>query len=264
VTWLVELADTSVLTPRSRTRSAERIIDGVANAMDVDLDRFRRYTRWHRYANRRRYDAPADPWKVVRVDPEEVTFYAVVSLKWGLGRVRGGEWDRRANCGRVSDVYIHEGLTQRFEEGYDWEETAYYRWARNQFDAGNTVRGYETLEAFRTQRCEYVDDLFESVREEGYRPNFETTYDDPGEVEYAHDLEPLVLVGRSGEIIWSEGFHRLVVASILGIDEIPVYVLRRHEQWQEVRDAIDGVPATGLPPELEAYTDHPDVRDVLA
>ena len=36
------------------------------------LERFRLGTAWHRVCNERRYDAPADPWRRVWVDPAEV------------------------------------------------------------------------------------------------------------------------------------------------------------------------------------------------
>lgn len=228
----------------------------------MSLRRFRYYTKWHQLANRRRYAAPADPWNAICVDPTDVEYYATVSLEWGLGRVRGGEWDRPSNFDRLSDTTTAKGLRQRFEEGRAWEDTAYYESAKEKFDDGNEVRGCETLEQFREERCEYVDELFESMRRDGYRPNYETTYDDPTEVEYVHDLEPLVVIGRSGTVCWTEGYHRLIVAKILGVDEIPVYVVRRHEQWQRKRDEISETPSSELPSELEAYADHPDVQDV--
>ena len=57
-------------------------------------------------------------------------------------------------------------------------------------------------------------------------------YDGPEDVGYIHDLEPMALIGRDGEVIWTEGFHRLVLADLADIGAIPVYVLRRHEAWQ--------------------------------
>lgn len=227
------------------------------------LDDFRYYSEWHDHANRRRYDAPADPWAVVRVDPAEVTRYASVDLRWGVGRVRGGDWDRPENCEDVTGTAMFEGLRRRFEEGRDWEETAYYERERERFEEVDQYRGYEDFDAYREERFPEVDDLFERMRSEGYRPNFERVYDDVAAVEYVHELEPLVGIGRSGEVIWSEGYHRLALARILGIDEIPVYVLRRHERWQRKRDAVANAPDGEVPPDLEAHADHPDLADVV-
>ncbi|PSQ50637.1 hypothetical protein BRD15_01285 [Halobacteriales archaeon SW_6_65_15] len=230
----------------------------------MSLDYFRYYTEWNHVANRRRYAAPADPWAIVRVDPADVEYYTTTSLEWGLGRVRGGDWDRPTNCEPLSDTTTAKGLRQRFEEGRAWEDTDYYQWAKEQFGEGNDVRGYDDLTRFRDERLTSLDELYESMRRDGYRPNYETTYDDPKEVERIQDLEPLVVVGRSGEIRWNEGYHRLLIAKILGIEEIPVYVVRRHERWQRKRDEISETSASDLSPELEAYTDHPDVQDVIS
>lgn len=236
----------------------------------MSLDYFRHYTRWNRAANRRRYAAPADPWKVVQVDPTEVERYVTVSLKWGLGRVRGGEWDRPENCERLDETTTAKGLRQRFEEGRPWEQTDYYEWASEQFregdgnDEANSVRGYETLAQFRDERLAAIDDLYESIRREGYRPNYETLSEDPSEVERVSDLEPFVVIGRSGQIRWNEGYHRLILSSILGVEEIPVYVVRRHEEWQRKRDEICGRSVSELSAGLQKYADHPDMRDVVS
>jgi hypothetical protein len=102
-----------------------------------------------------------------------------------------------------------------------------------------------------------MDQLYETIQEEGYRPNRGALYDEPKEVESPHELEPLVLIGRSGEVYWTEGFHRLIIAKLLETDRIPVYVVRRHEQWQHIRDRM-----CDRSTEPDRYADHPDVEDI--
>lgn len=112
----------------------------------MNLGRFRRRTRWHHHANRRAYDAPADPWKLLPVSPDAVTYYTdELRLDRGLGRVQGGDWDREEHCRPFRETTLYRGLEQRFEEGRDWEETALYRRAKEEFERGETVRGYESL-----------------------------------------------------------------------------------------------------------------------
>ncbi|WP_433625414.1 hypothetical protein [Halomicrococcus sp. NG-SE-24] len=234
----------------------------------MNLGRFRHYTDWHRHVNGKRYDAPADPWKLLPVSPDDVTYYNdELRLNWGLGRVQGGDWDGEENCRPFRETTLYRGLEQRFEDGRDWEETALYRWAEEQFESGETVRGYESMAEFRTVRCEYIDELFRRIDREGYRPNEEAAHekatdDNPFEDAYANHLEPLVVIGRDGEVYWTEGNHRFAIASILDVDAIPVYVLCRHENWQAVRDRLHDTPREELPSELEAYLGHPDVQDV--
>lgn len=221
------------------------------------LDDFRRRTTWNTYANQRRYNAPASPWKFVDVDPNGVKYFKTISLLWGLGRVRGGDWDRPENCRLVDGIYIHKGLTQRFEEGREWTDTAYYETGIERIADDGRFRGCESPEELREKYLPALDDLYADMRENGYRPNRGTVYDDPEDAEYIHDLEPMILIRRDGEIIWSEGYHRLVMAQLLDIDSIPVYVIRRHEDWQVIRDQI----ADGEEPP-SSYAGHPDLQDV--
>lgn len=223
------------------------------------MDEFRQRTRWHAHANARQYTAPADPFELVHVDPARVDRYTTVSLKWGFGRVRGGDWDRPENCRSIEDLYIYTGLVERFEAGADWEETAYYEHVTERIEAGG-FRRCESVTALDDTVLPAVEALYDDMRENGYRPNLGVVYDTVSEFDSIHELEPLVLIGRNGEVIWSEGYHRFALARILGIEAVPVYVVRRHEQWQHVRDRV--AAADGVPTELDDYTNHPDLQDI--
>lgn len=230
----------------------------------MDLDTFRRYTEWHDHVNQRSYEAPADPWKLVSVGPAEIEHCAPGIGLYGLGRVEGGDWDQDPRT--VADLFVYEGLVQRFDEGRDWEETRYVEWAREQFESGERPRYYEDLNAFLDRRCEYVDDLYERIAREGYRPNAEAGHDNPAaednpfEDAYVHRFEPLVAIGRSGALLLTEGFHRVCLSAIQGIDEIPVQVVCRHRDWQRIRDRL--ATTEHLPERLARHRGHPDLADV--
>ena len=120
------------------------------------------------------------------------------------------------------------------------------------------------MDEFLDVRCAYVDELFESIRDEGYRPNFTDSHQipsgDTGNYTGAQNLEPIVVIGREGEIYWKDGFHRLAIARILSIESIPVHVLVRHRQWQEFRDDIHGAAdKNGFD---ETVRTHPDLQDI--
>lgn len=229
----------------------------------MSLDHFRYYTRWNDHANRRAYVATADPWGLIRVDPGDVERFNVVSLRWGLGRVRGGDWDRPENCRRIDETAFHEACHQHFEDGRPWTETAYADWAADRFEQQDRVKGYESAAAFLEGYGAELDAICEDMRTNGYRPNRGRIYETPADAERIHDLEPIVLVGRDGEIIWTEGFHRLILADLAGVDSMPVYVLRRHADWQAIRDATaegpDGEPSSPL----DGHSSHPDLQDLL-
>jgi len=230
----------------------------------MDIDSFRTYTAWHDHVNRQRYETPADPWEPILVDPTAVTRGVARLGLWGLGRVEGGDWDRGEAVFRLAETPIYSGLEQRFAAGRDWEDTALYAEAASEFADGGRVRDYETLTAFRERRLAYLDGLYERIRREGYRPNSEASHDNPAAADnafedaYPHHFEPMVVVGRDGELFAVEGYHRMAIASLLELDAVAVQVVCRHAKWQARRDRVAAASAdeSGGP---DGRTDHPDL-----
>lgn len=233
----------------------------------MNLDYFRLCSAWNEYANRRIYDAPADPWRLVEVDPTAIERWATVSLRWGLGRVRGGDWDLPSETSSFRDLPVYQGLEQRFDEGLDWAETDYYdRVAERIENEEGGHKGIESVEEIDSVMSGYQE-LYESIRDEGYRTNKGVLYDSPEAADFIHDLEPMVLIARDGEVILTEGFHRTAIAAHLGLAELPVYVLRRHERWQHVRDRVANavtIDEVDVPEHVDRdeLADHPDLADV--
>lgn len=212
-----------------------------------------------------RYLAPASPYKPIWIDPRKVGLKTGKFKRYlGLGQIKGGDWDRPENAMRFEDDWIYIGLKQRFEEDCDWEQTVYYETMRQRFDEGGTKWNYDSKDQFLRVRCAYVDDLFESIQSEGYRRNESVNHDVPKQDirnrQYDQRLEPFVVIGRNGEILLRDGLHRFAIARILGIEPIPVNVLGRHFEWQEVRDEFSKVDTLSeLDSKLQSYIDHPDL-----
>jgi len=148
-----------------------------------------------------------------------------------------------------------------------WEYRKVWIWRRWRTTPSGPFRGYDSLDAFREHRLSFLDHLYERIDSEGYRPNAEAGHENPAAGEnafedaYAHHLEPLIAIGREGEIIWAEGYHRMAIAAIQGLDAIPVQVLCRHTRWQRIRDSIAGAGGS-LPGELAEYREHPDLGEL--
>ncbi|SFL25847.1 hypothetical protein SAMN04487950_3086 [Halogranum rubrum] len=234
----------------------------------MNLEQFREYTAWHHHSNERTYRAPAPPYKLLSVNPSSVQrYHPTLRLDWGLARVEGGGWDDPSNCERIRKTSTYIGLSERFEEEKDWEDTVLYQEVCAEFEHHKTVRGYRTVEEYLRTRCAYLDDLFDSIKREGYRPNEAASHEKPAEDNhfenaYANHLEPLVAIARTGEIYWLEGFHRFAIASILNLDSVPVYVLCRHRQWQETRDELYRTLSSDRPLSDEDKVEHPDMQDI--
>ncbi|WP_418285031.1 ParB N-terminal domain-containing protein [Halorubrum sp. DTA46] len=208
-------------------------------------------------AQRLRYDAVADPYTVIHVETNDIEqFNEEIGTNWGLGRIESGHWDAAQNCRPIRSSTHYQGLKQRFEEGYDWKDTVYYQQRKHSIANDDE------------NRLEYVEKLYEDIRTNGYRPNYEAVHDAPdfdgrqSRFRHLHSLEPLVLIARDGETYLAEGFHRLAIAKLVGVAEVPVNVLARHEEWQHVREAVRRHGGNATAAGLGRYADHPDLRDV--
>lgn len=143
--------------------------------------------------------------------PEEAPLFGVI----------GGDWDReksRYECG------AWDGIRQRFEEGYSWEETKYYRKTKeliesgkgtNKLDIPKSDQTIETLDDYVT----HLDNVFRSLKIEGFDKNQPIT----------------ICIGRDGDVMVHHGNHRANMARILGLEVVPAIVRYRHEDWQELR-----------------------------
>jgi len=233
---------------------------------------FKIYTKARHQVQKVRYSAPADPWRPINIDPANIEYMAKPCKKeWGLGRIKGGNWDTPEELYPIEERRIVKGLRERYIDGKDWSDTTYVKEVKRKFANGKGKGNYQTEDEYLKVRCRFVDDLFESIKNEGYRPNFAAEHINP-ELDQRNDsrksyhrLEPLVAIGRDGEIYWHDGFHRFTIAQILGIDSIPVNVIARHQGWQRIRDEIDAVQdPQELSSDIQSYISHPDLTDVVS
>ncbi|AXR82843.1 hypothetical protein [Natrarchaeobaculum sulfurireducens] len=88
----------------------------------------RRYLTLLRWSNagRGRFDAVANPYKIIHTAPTEIAYVTgrrpnPGRFQWqDLRKVQGGDWDRSDE--RVEDLPVVQALRQRFEDGTDWED----------------------------------------------------------------------------------------------------------------------------------------------
>lgn len=225
-----------------------------------------------RARNTLKYKAPPEIFDTIYIDPSNIEYRnKTPSSRFGIGRIRGGDWDENG----IEPLDEHptiQGIRERFKEGKDWEETTYYRNAKEILECEGDHLGYTDLDAFLDGKCTYVDDLYEKLRREGYSPADATPTDDARITEpttiverkddsYKDELEVLIQISRNGEIHLQDGHHRIGIARVLDIDEIPAHVVCRHERWQEIRDDIY---RNGLSTEDSVrLRTHPDLQDIL-
>jgi len=214
----------------------------------------------NKYINKIRYKAPSNPTKVIHIDARNIDkrMKEGMSRGQGLGQVKRGDWSNKKES--IYKTPIFQGMYERFQKNKDWRETVIYKDAIKKFEDRESLRGAENIEDFVNNRCSYVDRLYEDIKMNGYKKaSAAESNTDRFRNDYTDKLEVLVIIGPNGEISLRDGQHRFAIAHMLNL-VIPVQVLCRHEQWQEIRDEIY---ANGLTKKYECLRNHPDLQDIL-
>lgn len=213
----------------------------------------------------------ANPFELRWVSPEAVEYCSLRSFTgWSdVGRVLGGDWDRsetrfeEASFDDEVQSSMYRAFRAHFVDGLDWAETAFVREVKELCSEGRQTWGCGSPEELR-EKCERLDEMFESLRRDGYRTHEEHVCGDgrfygrsPRNLLKCHTFlrrdEVVVDIGRDGEIIFHDGKHRLGMAKLLDADQIPVCVAVRHAEWQSLRDELAS-NVRSVPPK-----DHPDI-----
>lgn len=218
--------------------------------------------------NQVRYGTVPHPLTVLWIDPDIVdNFIRNVNLnrRFDIGKIRGGDWDK--NQIPLSQWRVYQGLKQRFENGMDWEDTEYYQMGCDRIRENRHAWQCTSPAEFLAQRCQYIDELYESIRQHGYQRQTKLLKDQSEDTSrgtnvttrHVNTHEVSIAIGRDGEMMVEAGIHRLCIARLLDLDEIPIQILVRHRKWQETRNRVHN--SGTVPPEIDPS--HPDLQDVL-
>ena len=180
-------------------------------------------------AEARRYD----PLRLHSVSPDMLTREVPgpeLRRKHTPGEVVGGDWDL-VTVDFASSIH-YRGFCERFVDGRPWQETVLYR------DIVNRPPGkYWHKCRTESEVLAYLrkfDAIFESVAKHGYltqrelaarrrRRRIRLTPPELGEI--------IVHIARDGTYLFDDGRHRLSIAKILRLKQVPVLVVLRHRHW---------------------------------
>lgn len=210
-----------------------------------------------------------DPHETIQVDATKISYKLDHASKvkrarlYGLGQIESGNWESEQNLKPVDEVVKIKGLIQRFDEQKSWSDTEYYDYLREKYKKRKHDKyGFESCNEYLSANFEAYESLYQNIKENGYIEGHDKSRNRPGSSHPIRDqLEVLVAIGHNGDIYFWDGHHRFAVARVLEID-IPVQVVCRHRQWQELRDTIhtDGWK-NDYPDRLR---NHPDLQDLSA
>lgn len=153
-------------------------------------------------------------------DPNRITQYLRTRpRRHDTGRVIAGDWDLNVKpLNQLEKVVICQ---RHFVDGLSWEDAGAYDLLARMLAKKQKHDGCRTMEDVK-RRYEAVDRLYEHLRSGG---EFLTQEQLAGRSAFREDRGIYVHIGRAGELIFGRGgCHRLAIAQILGLPQVPVQV----------------------------------------
>lgn len=175
--------------------------------------------------------------------------------------VIGGNWDLGGI--EFSELAAFKAIAGRIESQIPWRETEYYRESMRDINGGRVLWGCRTAEELDI-RFTYVDGLIDSIRRHGILP-----YNELGDANDLSNLYPEnieINIGRHGQLLFQNGRHRMAIAKVLKLPLIPVSVLVRHLEWQQMRELLLSSPDGETIGNSRGHHSllHPDLADIPA
>jgi len=200
------------------------------------------------------YSAPPNPNKRLHLDPQKIEYRASGKVyqyknRANYGKIKKGDWDKQCiPFEQNNKKYL--ACEKRIKKSIPWKETGiiehYTEWTDGDFNGiDGCYSRQDVINLYEEQR----EELYQSLKQDGFDEKISKKCCD-------------IHIGRNGELIFARqgGHHRLSICKLLNIDSIPVNVVFRHKEWQEVREDIY---SNGLPEDPEELCDHPDLQDVI-
>lgn len=269
----------------------KKYVNELLEYVPVDEELVKNFYRRIRYEKNRKYYElkqfvskydVTDPDNIYWIDPMLIEYHTNYRLNRGVhfkdrvfdmnkdkGQIYDGDWD--ISPYRFRDLDVYKAFHDRIIHNKQWEETDFYKYELTQIENGRSRWGCYTRKDW-DQRCHFLDSLIESIRDNGYRISHQVT-SSQGHLkkflrrEMAEEIT--VNIGRNGEYLFQASRHRLAIAQLVGVERVPVKVLVRHKQWQNLRQqllALANRRQGGASPSKILYQPvlHPDLSDIPA
>jgi len=175
-----------------------------------------------------------DPFSLHYFNPDDIEFVSPLKPRRFYGWVNRGDWDLNPDK-RFEEKRAYRGIKQYIERG----DTTILRDLFESYvgDRETTQWGHNSVSDFDS-RIKEIDRLIELIRNHGYRSQRNLpSKTAPNNNEPIPDVlnEVTVDINRNGQPLWNGyGSHRLSIAKLLDVDEIPVIVATRHPEANEI------------------------------
>lgn len=168
-------------------------------------------------------------YKTTYVNPAEVNY----EIKGGyVPYIQDGDWDLAKR-----EFTLHETIKGLFVDKIPASETEQYKTMKEAIEKKdwNTSRDCHTQEDLDTYFRTF-EDIYRDYSKGIYRTQDEVTPAYPDRRPKLYGNEVLLSIDREGQyMLESGGTHRLSIAKLVGLEKIPVIIIRKHYQYVKSR-----------------------------
>jgi len=191
----------------------------------------------HQYRKQSANETDADPFKIIWIDPNSIRYttgkiifnqspdiprlqtlepnFTGVSIE-EFGAVKQGDWDIKND--EFGELIEYKSIKQRYENGIPWEETELFKRGMKLIKSHGKSYKYASSKEELLEKLKYYEYLLIDIKENGFKTQREQKKIKPHK-------EVTVNIGRNGSFLFNDGGrHRLSIAKVLGLSEIPVVV----------------------------------------
>jgi len=205
------------------------------------------------------YGIKFDIDKIYWIDPEMIELCSQIefSVRDFKGKVIGGDWDQTEKSFDELDIFI--ALKQVCVDGQKFSSTYFYKQVLDELNNGEIMWGCTNVDEFNG-RCDGLIRLFQDIQRDGYKLQSELVNIQHGSLFDIED-EIGICIGRNGKMLFSDGAHRLSIAKLLNIPELPVKVSVRHPEWIKFRNDLISKAKKHRDKFILPFS-HPDLDDI--
>ena len=221
-------------------------------------------TRWLEYNYRFKY-GKLNLNKIYSISPKQFRFYLRNTLffKWSNSmRIMDGDWDFTRKP--FEEIISYQTINDIYKEGKRWDETELFHLIPDKEENGDKAWTFKNEKA-RDRFFARTEQTYKRIKRYGYKSQQEL-------YSFKKRLVPkkwspiideiAAAIDREGQFLFINGKHRLSIAKVLDIPEVPVVVLIRHKKWLEFRKELIEFSKKIPHKKLNFCFTHPDLQDI--
>ena len=165
------------------------------------------------------------PKKVIFIRPNIIKFYDSERLFSSIYFIQDGDWDKKVN--KIEEKHQYRVIDELLNKQINITELADFDFTVKKFMRVKNVKKDKAINLTK-EKYNRILELIEIIKRDGYKTQKELGNTPYNRYNTWYD-EIRVSINRNGEFILNgSGNHRLFIAQQLGIEKVPVVVIRKH------------------------------------